>query len=40
VGIFLAILSIGMLFTPVWLRAIMASILALTHARGQRSGMA
>jgi hypothetical protein len=40
VGIFLAILSIGLFFTPVWLLAIMASILALTRARGQRSGMA
>jgi hypothetical protein len=40
VVIFLAILSIGMFFTPAWLLAIMASILALTRARGQRSGMA
>jgi hypothetical protein len=40
VGIFLAILSIGMFFTPAWLLAIMASILALTRARSQRSGMA
>jgi hypothetical protein len=40
VGIFLAILSIGLFFMPAWLLAIMASILALTRARGQRSGMA